>query len=138
MMALMVALGMPAMAQDRMMKGDKMMRDAKPVVAIIRANWCPACQKIEPEMMTLMREYRDRLTFVILDVTDEAKIKESEAIGGKHGLTEFFKTYRTKTSTIAIFDVKQKEIFRTDHNYDRSAYVKAFDSAIERHKMMKR
>jgi thiol-disulfide isomerase/thioredoxin len=137
MVALLMALGVAATGQERMGGNDKMMTEAKPVVAIIRASWCPACQKIEPEMTTLMKQYGDRLTFVILDVTDEAKIKESEATAKKHGLTEFFKTHKSKTSTIAIFDVGQKEIFKTDHNYDRNAYVKAFDRAIEKHKMMK-
>lgn len=135
--ALMMAPGMTATAQARMMKDDKTMTDNRPVVAIIRANWCPACQKIEPEMMGLMKEYGDRLNFVVLDVTDDAKIKESKALAKKHGLTEFFKTYKNKTSTVAIFDAKQKQVFKTDHNYDRNAYVKAFDSAIEKHKMMK-
>jgi thiol-disulfide isomerase/thioredoxin len=28
----------------------------KPVVAIIKAEWCSACQKLEPTMMELMKQ----------------------------------------------------------------------------------
>lgn len=134
--ALLLAPGFAALAQDNMMK-DRMMTEAKPVVAIIRADWCPACKKIEPFMKELMKEYDGRLHFVVLDVTSEASVKESEMIAAKQGLTEFFKAFKEKTSTVVIFDAKQKQIFKTDHNYERDAYVKAFDSALAKQKMMK-
>jgi thiol-disulfide isomerase/thioredoxin len=135
--ALLAASALSATAQDPMMKGDKMMADARPLVAVIRADWCPACKKIEPFMKELMKEYNGRLNFVIFDVTNEAKVKESEMTAAKHGLTEFFKAYKEKTSTIVIFDGKQKQLFKTDHNYDRDAYIKAFDKAIAQPGMMK-
>jgi thiol-disulfide isomerase/thioredoxin len=135
--ALMMALGFAAMAQDHMHKDEKMMAEAKPVVAIIRADWCPACQKIEPFMKELVKEYDGRLDFVVFDVTNDAKVKESEMIAAKQGLTEFFKIYKERTSTIVVFDLKQKQLFKTDHNYDRNAYVKAFDSAIAKYKTVK-
>jgi thiol-disulfide isomerase/thioredoxin len=135
--ALMAASGFSARAQDTMMKDDKMMAEARPLVAIIRADWCPACKKIEPFMKELVKEYSGRLNFVVFDVTNEAKVKESEMMAAKHGLTEFFKAYKEKTSTLVIFDGKQKQLFKTDHNYDRDAYIKAFDSALAQHKMMK-
>jgi thiol-disulfide isomerase/thioredoxin len=140
--ALMMVLGLTAMTQGNVMKDDNRMKDdkmreAKPVVAIIRADWCPACQKIEPFMKELMKEYDGRLNFVVLDVTNDAKAKESEMIAAKNGLTEFFNTYKEKTSTIVVFDAKQKQLFKTDHNYVRDTYVKAFDEALAKHKMMK-
>jgi thiol-disulfide isomerase/thioredoxin len=135
--ALMMVPGLAVMGQAHMMRDNKMMAEAKPIVAIIRADWCPACQKIEPFMKELVKEYDGRLSFVVLDVTNDAKVKESEMIAAKHGLTEFLKAYKEKTSTIAVFDVRQKQLFKTDHNYDRNAYIKAFDKALAKHKMMK-
>jgi thiol-disulfide isomerase/thioredoxin len=133
--ALLLACGVSGMAQEKMkddkiMKDDQMMADGRPVVAIIRADWCPACKKIEPFMKELMKEYGGRLHFVVFDVTSETKVKESEMLAAKQGLSEFFKAYREKTSTVVVFDAKQKQLFQTDHNYDREAYVKAFDKAL--------
>ncbi|MGH9874420.1 MAG: thioredoxin domain-containing protein, partial [Pyrinomonadaceae bacterium] len=65
--ALMAFMTLNVAAQDSMMKddkmaGDKMMIDhSKPTVAIIRADWCTACQKIEPTMNELVTQYKDRL-----------------------------------------------------------------------------
>ncbi|MEW6125505.1 MAG: thioredoxin domain-containing protein [Acidobacteriota bacterium] len=139
MLAVLSALAVSAFAQEMQNKMDDkmMMKDSKPTVVIVRANWCPACQKIEPFMKELMNEYADRLNFVVLDVTDENTSKTAQTTAEKHGLGKFFAANKSKTSTIAIFDAKHKVVFKTDHNYEREAYVKAFDNAIEMGKMMK-
>jgi len=51
--ALFAFMAMNVAAQDDKMMGDKMgsqmmMDKSKPTVAIIRADWCEACQKLEP------------------------------------------------------------------------------------------
>lgn len=74
-MGLMAFMVMNVAAQDNMMKHDKMADEkmmidhSKPTVAIIRADWCTACQKLEPTMSELISQYKDRLNFVMLDVT---------------------------------------------------------------------
>ena len=102
----------------------------KPTVVIVRADWCRACQKVEPIMMSLMKKYRGKLNFVIFDVTDEA----AEAISYKKakamGLASFFNTYKKKTSTVAVFNGRKK-VFQTVKNYSRSSYVIAFNKAIK-------
>ena len=51
----------------------------KPRVVIIRADWCSACQQLEPTMMGLMQEYGNKLDFVMLDVTNEATTAQAAA-----------------------------------------------------------
>lgn len=119
------------MQDDKMMKDDKMMMaEAKPRVAVIRADWCPACQKLGPTMKELMAEYGDKLEFIIFDVTSEQTSSESAARAAKLGLTKFFNENKGKTSTIAVIDAKGKVTFKTSKNFDREAYVRAFDKAI--------
>lgn len=140
MFALMFSFVGVVAAQDGMMKDDKMMKEkTKPTVAIIRASWCPACKQIEPMMMKLMAEYKNRLDFVILDVTDEKAISKSMTIAEENNLTKFFEENKTKTSTVAVFDLKGEKVFQTKYNYERKDYVKAFDEAIAKSKdaMMK-
>lgn len=101
----------------------------KPVVAIIKAEWCAACQKLEPTMMDLMKQYGDRLEFVVLDVTSEETLAEAHKTAKKHGLSDFLKEHQKKTSTVAVFS-GDKVLFQTVKNFDRDAYVKAFDKAL--------
>ncbi len=117
-LALMALMIVPAMAK------------AKPTVAIIRAEWCSACQKLEPTMMELMKEYGDKVEFVVLDVTSDDKVTESQTTAKKLGLTNFFEENKKKTSTVAVFVKGNKPQFITMANFDRGVYVKAFDEAI--------
>ncbi len=117
-LALMALMIVPAMAKT------------KPTVAIIRAEWCSACQKLEPTMMELMEEYGDKVEFVVLDVSSDDKVAESQATAKKLGLGNFFEENKKKTSTVAVFVKGNKPQFVTMANFDREAYVKAFDEAI--------
>lgn len=116
--ALMAMMSVPIVAKSR-----------KPVVAIIKAEWCSACQKLEPTMMELMKQYGDRLEFVVLDVSNEEKLAEANKAAKKYGLSNFLKENQKKTSTVAVFS-GNKVRFQTVQNFDRDAYVKAFDQAL--------
>jgi thiol-disulfide isomerase/thioredoxin len=102
----------------------------KPTVVIIRADWCTACQKLEPMMMDLMKEYEGKLNFVILDVTNEETTAKAAAKAKSLGLSRFFEANKKMTSTVAIFKGR-KQVFKTVQNFDRYVYVAAFDKAIK-------
>lgn len=128
--ALLATLSLSVTAQDMMGKMDQMSHKGQPVVAIIRADWCSACQQLEPKMAELMEQYKDRINFVVLDVTTDEKTAASAATARKLGIGKFFETNKKKTSTVAIFGAKNKLLFRTDHNADRDAFARAFDDAL--------
>lgn len=137
--AVVSSLALSALAQDKMGKmGDKMkmddkmsmMSDAKVTVAVIRADWCAACQKVEPIISELKEKYKGRINFVVLDVSDDERANAAAATARKHGLANFFRANKKKTSTVVVLNEKNKVLFQTDHNYDRDAYVRAFDNAV--------
>lgn len=101
-----------------------------PTVVLIKAAWCSACQKVDPIFQELRGNYGDKLNFVVLDVTDEAAESTSAAKAKSLGLASFFEANKKKTSTVAIFK-KGKRLYITDHNYDREAYVGAFNNALK-------
>lgn len=103
---------------------------AKPSVVIIKAEWCSACQKVEPIMMELAKQYGDALNFVVLDVSSEEKVAESAAAARRLGISSFFQENREKTSTVAVFGKANRVLFQTVGNFDREAYARAFDDAI--------
>ncbi len=123
-LALAAMLALPAFAKSPK-TGTK-----RPVVAIIRAEWCSACQKLEPTMMELKSQYKGRIDFVMLDVTDDEKTAQSAAVARKLGLGKFFEANKKKTSTVVVFSASHKIVFQTMQNFDRDAYVKAFDDAL--------
>ncbi len=128
-------MAMSVAAQE--MVQDKMMMDkSKPTVAIIRADWCQACQKLEPTMMELVSQYKDRLNFVMLDVTTDEKAAESAKTAEHLGISKFFEANKKNTSTVAVVDQKNKILFKTAKNFDRDAYVRAFDDAVAKSKSM--
>lgn len=118
-LALLTVAALPAFAKG-----------TKPRVVVIRADFCSACQKLEPTMMELMKDYGDRLEFVVLDVSNEEKLAEAEAKAKKLGLSKFFAENHKKTSTVAVIGKGNKVLFQTAMNFDRAAYVKAFDAAV--------
>lgn len=104
--------------------------NTKPTVVIIKAEWCSACQKLEPTMMELVKQYGDKLNFVILDVSNEEKLAEATATARRLGISRFFQENQQRTSTVAIFNKARRPVFQTIANFDRDAYVSAFDEAI--------
>lgn len=118
-LALAAAAAMPASAKV-----------TKPTVVIIKAEWCGACQKLEPTMMELMKQYGDRLDFVVLDVSNDETLAAAAKTARRLGLSEFLRDNQKKTSTVAVFGKGNKLLFQTAMNFDRDAYVKAFDEAV--------
>lgn len=121
-LALVTMISLPAMAKSP--------KGKRATVVVIRADWCSACQKLEPTMMELMSQYKDRIDFVVLDVTDDEKAQKAASEARKLGLAKFFASNKKKTSTVVVLNPARKIVFQTMQNFDREAYVKAFDEAI--------
>ncbi len=127
---LLMAFAFTASAQDTMMKGKSSAKN-KPTVAIIRADWCSACKQVEPIMQDLMQNYSGKFNFVVLDVTNDETTAKAMATAKSLGLSRFFEANKKSTSTVGVFKNK-REVFKTTHNPDRDAYVRAFDKALKR------
>lgn len=129
--AIMFAAGAVISTNAQEMMKDTMMSDAKkPIVAIIRADWCSKCRELEPTMMQLMGEYKDRLQFVVMVVSDDQKSQESAKMAEKFGLKKFFAANKGKTSTVAVMN-GDKELFKTSGAKAKAVYAEAFDKAIK-------
>lgn len=102
----------------------------KPRVVVIRADWCSVCQKLEPTMMGLMKEYGDKLDFVVLDVTTDETTAQAAAKAKSLGISSFFEANKKMTSTVGIFK-GNKNVFKTAGNTNRADFVTAFDRAVQ-------
>ncbi len=110
--------------------GNMMKEDTRPVVAVIKAEWCPYCKRIDPVVGGLMKDYAEKLNFVVFDVTNAKTTAESKAMAEKLGMTKFFNEYKGKTSTVAVLKDK-KVVYKTSNNGEKADYVEAFDKALE-------
>lgn len=119
------------MKDDGMMKDDAMMMDDKrPVVAIIAADWCPYCKRVDPVVNEVKSSYSEKLNFVVFDVTNAETTALAKAKAEKLGMADFFNEYKGKTSTVAVLK-DHKVVYKTSNNDKKSDYVKAFDKALK-------
>ncbi|MBW4623689.1 MAG: redoxin domain-containing protein [Cyanosarcina radialis HA8281-LM2] len=103
----------------------------KPVVVDVFATWCASCKNIAPTLSQLKQEYGDRVNFVVLDVTDKVKVKETQAQAEKLGLGKFLEANKSKTSTVAIVDPASGNILAIfKNNPNRDDYTKILDTAL--------
>ncbi len=124
-----LTLALASNAQE-MTDGDMMAKEKmKPVVAVISAEWCPYCKNVEPVIMKLMKEYGEKMRFVVFDVTNDSTAKEAMMRAEELGLSKFFKDHKAKTSTVAVLK-GEKVLFKTSNNTKREDYVKAFNAAL--------
>ncbi|HQZ97535.1 MAG TPA: thioredoxin family protein [Pyrinomonadaceae bacterium] len=118
------------MKKDSMMKDDAMiMDDKRPVVAIIAADWCPYCKRIDPVVNEVKSSYSEKLNFVVFDVTNAETTALAKAKAEKLGMSDFFNEYKGKTSTVAVLK-DHKVVFKTSNNDKKSDYEKAFDEVL--------
>jgi thiol-disulfide isomerase/thioredoxin len=103
----------------------------KPVLVDVYATWCPGCKNIAPTLSQLKQDYAGKVNFVVLDVTDQAKVKETQAQAEKLGLGKFLEANKSKTSTVAIVDPATGNILTVfKNNPNKADYTKILDAAI--------
>jgi thiol-disulfide isomerase/thioredoxin len=104
----------------------------KPVLVDVFATWCAGCKNIKPTLSELKQDYADKAHFVVLDVTDKAKLKETEASAKKLGLSQFLETTKSKTSTVAVVDPATGKILAMfKNNPNKADYTKVLDAALK-------
>ncbi|MBW4646516.1 MAG: thioredoxin family protein [Goleter apudmare HA4340-LM2] len=103
----------------------------KPVLVDVFATWCAGCKNIAPTLSELKQEYSGKVNFVVLDVTDQGKLKETQAQAEKLGLGKFLEANKSKTSTVAIVDPATGNILTIfKNNPNKADYSKILDTAL--------
>ena len=64
--------------------------DTLPMVVLFYADWCYNCKLIVPKLAQAQKGLEDRLRFIKLDFTDDAKHQESKARTKRLGLYELY------------------------------------------------
>ena len=100
-----------------------------PLVAVVLADWCPTCRRIEPTVAALQREYGGRVSFLILDVTDDAASARSTAAADQAGIGAFFRD-NNATGIVAVFTRQRAEVAKLAGEADAERYRGPLATAI--------
>ena len=105
----------------------------KPAIVDIYASWCPACKAIAPTLSDLRMQYKNKVNFVVLDVTDRSSTQRAEANARRMGLTNFLKNNKASTGTVAIIDPATGEILNQFRGNDKKDdYIAAINAVATR------
>ncbi len=104
--------------------------EAKPLVLVVYADWCPMCQKLKPVLALINDKYNGKIRFVQLDVTSGETTAKSKLRARSMGLEQFFNKNYDATSLVVIQDPAGHEIFRTRHDYDFQHYAAVLDEQL--------
>lgn len=102
-----------------------------PLVAIVRADWCPSCRAVEPKLALIEKEYAGRIAFVRLNVTDDDTTASAADDADAAGVRAFFDQSKGRTATIGVFSKDRKELFRTWGLKNEAELRQALDAAAK-------
>jgi thiol-disulfide isomerase/thioredoxin len=104
----------------------------KPVIVRIHADWCPACKATQSTYDDLKQTYAGKVNFVQFDLTNAKTAAASQADAQKLGLEKFYDATKAATSTIALIDPKDGNVYATFYNDSATGdYEKAINIALK-------
>jgi len=105
--------------------------DAKPIVAIVEADWCPFCVFVRPAIQEVAQGFGNRVQLVRFDVTDGKRKDASMVMAKQIGLEGFFSQNQGRTSTVAVFLPHATEPMQTFWGFpNRDAYKASIERAL--------
>ena len=100
-------------------------------LAVIYASWCPGCKNIQPTLDQIEKEFKDKINLIYFDVSTPKKALESAKKAKELKLADFYNSYKSKTSTVAVVVPKSSEvvtIFQNNNSVD--SYKAAIEAAL--------
>jgi thiol-disulfide isomerase/thioredoxin len=102
------------------------------VIVRIHADWCPACKATQSTYDDLKQTYAGKVNFVQFDLTNAKTAAASQADAQKLGLEKFYDATKAATSTIALIDPKDGNVYATFYNDSATGdYEKAINIALK-------
>ncbi len=122
---LMLLLGSssPMIAQDVQPDG--------PMVVFVHSTNCTTCAKVRPIYNELEAEFRNKIRFVSLDVSDQNTRKESKQLAKTLGIGGFLSFYEDQYPCIGIFKTKKKPMKELYGLKSKDEYVSCIQKALE-------
>jgi thiol-disulfide isomerase/thioredoxin len=107
----------------------------KPAIVEVYADWCPFCKSAAPTLSSLRDEYKGKVNFIDLDITDRSTSQKAEAQAQKLGLASFYAENKSVPGSLAIINPATGEIVQKFRGNDNKAeYVEAINAVLAQSK----
>lgn len=106
-------------------------RSDQSLVVVVSADWCPTCHRIAPAVASLEQEYSGRVSFLVLDVTDDDAAARSATAADAAGVGAFFRQTRA-TGVVAVFDRERTWVATLRGEEDPARYRESLTIAMAR------
>lgn len=103
--------------------------EARPIMIKVHADWCGTCIRLAPTWKRIELELSDRVTLVVFDVTDRARLAKASQKAELLGLREFFDAHKSKTGTVALLAPGGKRTLRV---FNGETDFASYEAAIQR------
>ncbi len=103
---------------------------SQPMLVFVHSMECGVCAKVRPIIQELEKEYKDKVQFISLDVTNDAQIKASRKKAKALGLTSFLTNCEDQFPCVGIFKTKDQLLKEMYGAKDKQAYVSGINSAL--------
>jgi thiol-disulfide isomerase/thioredoxin len=103
------------------------------MVVFINARTCPICAKVRPILDDLENEYKPKVRFVRLDVTDIKDRQDSRQVAKSLQLGAFYAFYEDMYPCVGVFDEKGKCLKEIYGLSLREKYVAQIEKALRVH-----
>jgi thiol-disulfide isomerase/thioredoxin len=121
--------GISPPAPPALMAAESPLPTQRPVVIVVTAAWCASCRATAPAIAWLRTEYGDRVSFVDLDLSDDATTARSSVEAVRLGLRAFLEANEGRTG-VTILGYERKIIRRSMIERRSGPYRAAFEEAF--------
>lgn len=124
------ALFIGSMLPGIILSADAKTEGALPMLVFVHSMECGVCKKVRPIIQELEKEYKDKVQFISLDVTNDAQLKASRKTAKSLGIASFLTNCEDQFPCVGIFKTKDQLLKEMYGAKDKQTYVSGLNSAL--------
>lgn len=104
----------------------------KPLAILIAADWCYNCKIIKPKLQQAYKGFEDKISFVTLDVTDDARTQKAQQQAAQLGQPKLLQG-QFATGWVDLIDRSGKPVGELKQDMSVAQMRAALEALVDRH-----